>query len=53
MAASSDGSAALVGASLHRLGLMLPGGGSLSTAQKTPRSWIASMNSLKPTGLTT
>ena len=29
------------------------GGGSFRTAQNTPRSWMASKNSLKPTGFTT
>ncbi len=33
--------------------LRLPGGGSLSTAQKMPRSWIASKNALNSTGFTT
>lgn len=42
-------------AKVQRFGLerRLPGGGSFRSAQKTPRSWIAPMNSLKLTGLTT
>ena len=36
-----------------RRGFSEPGGGSFRTAQKTPRSWIASRKSLKATGFTT